>query len=286
MLYKSTIQLLRFPFSYFLMPVFWFALSLLPNLNLFRSLLVFGIIHLLVYPASNGYNSYMDRDEESIGGIKKPMQPTRQLFYVSVGMDALAVLFGFMVSSLFAICIFIYIVFSRLYSYRGVRLKKYPFLGYLVVILNQGALTFFMVYYGCSRDLSMQVPWQGMLAATLLIGGFYPITQVYQHQQDAKDGVTTISMKLGKRGTFIFTAMIYSLAFSVLFMYFRQMDQLKNLLILQLFFLPVLYYFFRWFSQVWKNESVANHTNTMRMNWIASTCTNGAFITLLILNQL
>ncbi len=285
MLHKSTIQLLRFPFSYFLMPVFWFAISLVQSLHAGRTLIVFFIIHLLVYPASNGYNSFMDRDEGSIGGVKNPMQPTRQLFYASVFLDLAAVLCSFLVSYLFVACIFIYIIFSRLYSYRGVRLKKYPVLGYLVVILNQGALTFFMVYHGCSKDLTTIVPWPLMLAATLLIGGFYPITQIYQHQQDAKDGVTTLSMLLGKKGTFLFTAAIYTLAFTVLFLYFLKIDQLDSLLIVQLFFLPVLYYFFKWLIQVWKNESMANHANTMRMNWIASTCTNSAFITLLILNQ-
>ncbi len=285
MLQKSTIQLLRFPFSYFLMPVFWFAISLVPVPDIGRSILVFFIIHLLVYPASNGYNSFMDRDEGSIGGVKNPMQPTRQLFYISIVLDAAAVLSSFFVSNLFAFCIFIYILFSRLYSYRGVRLKKYPILGYLVVILNQGALTFFMVFHGCSNDFTTAVPWPCMLAATLLIGGFYPITQIYQHQQDAADGVTTISMLLGKKGTFIFTAIIYTLAFFVLFLYFLQMDQLGILMIVQLFFLPVLFFFFKWLIQVWKNEAMANHANTMRMNWIASTCTNSAFITLLILNQ-
>ena len=87
MLQKSTIQLLRFHFSFFLMPVYWFALSQVPAISWPRALLVFLILHLLVYPASNGYNSYMDRDETAIGGLEKPMQPTRQLFYTTVFMD-------------------------------------------------------------------------------------------------------------------------------------------------------------------------------------------------------
>src|SRR3954452_21155152 len=81
---RSTIQLLRFPFSYFLMPVFWFAVSFVHDVNWSRALFAFVLIHILLYPSSNGYNSFMDRDTESIGGIKKPMQPTRQLFYVTI----------------------------------------------------------------------------------------------------------------------------------------------------------------------------------------------------------
>jgi 1,4-dihydroxy-2-naphthoate octaprenyltransferase len=42
-----------------------------------------------------------------------------------------------------------------------------------------------------------KLPVLPVVAAGLLIGGFYPLTQVYQHDQDSKDGVTTISMLLG-----------------------------------------------------------------------------------------
>jgi len=49
---------------------------------------------------------------------------------------------------------------------------------------------------------------------------------------------------------------------------------------------PVLIYFVVWFLQVNKNEDNADFRHTMRMNKLASTLTNLAFITLLILNQL
>src|SRR6187455_2815963 len=122
------------------MPVYWFALSFVAHIHITNAILIFLIIHVLVYPSSNGYNSYMDRDTTSIGGIEKPLQPTNQLFVFSVIMDVLAVLLGFFISPLTAACIFIYIMFSRLYSYRKIRLKQYAIIGYLIVILNQGGL--------------------------------------------------------------------------------------------------------------------------------------------------
>src|SRR4029077_18349443 len=80
LLKKSTIQLLRLHFSFFLMPVYWFALGQVGDKDRVRAFLIFIILHLLVYPASNGYNSYMDRDDSPIGGLEHPLQPTRQLF--------------------------------------------------------------------------------------------------------------------------------------------------------------------------------------------------------------
>ncbi|WP_223285001.1 hypothetical protein [Hymenobacter qilianensis] len=71
--YRRAVPLLRIPFSVYLMPVFWFGLSALREpFSLWRAAGVFVVLHVLAYPASNGYNSYYDRDEGSIGGLKKP----------------------------------------------------------------------------------------------------------------------------------------------------------------------------------------------------------------------
>lgn len=285
MLKASTLQLLRFPFSYFLMPVYFFALSFVEHIDWLRAGLIFLLIHLLLYPSSNGYNSYMDRDTGSIGGIKHPMQPTRELFYVTVIMDILAGALSFFISAWFGLAFVFYIICSRLYSYRGIRLKQYPIIGYLTVIINQGAVIFFMVAHGASIDLTVNVSNVGMLASGFLIGGFYPITQIYQHQQDKEDGVKTISILLGKRGTFFFCAVMYTIAFGLLFMDYMNNSALNDFLVLQAFFVPVIVFFLRWFIMVWKDGDKADFKHTMQMNWLAGTCTNLAFITIIIIHQ-
>jgi 1,4-dihydroxy-2-naphthoate polyprenyltransferase len=282
---KSTIQLLRFHFSVFLMPVFWFALSETVHVNTLHAFAIFVILHIFIYPASNGYNSYMDRDTGSIGGLEKPLAPTRQLFWASVLMDGIAIAAGFFISIYFAAGLIAYIIASRAYSYRGIRLKKYPVWGYLTVVVFQGAVTFFLVMHGCSAEKTLQIPFITMAAASLLIGGFYPLTQIYQHQQDKADGVTTLSCQLGYRGTFFFTLGIYSLAMIVLAIYYFTTLQEKYFFILQIFLLPVFVYFFIWLKKVWHNTAEANFKNTMRMNILASLCTNLGFLTILILKQ-
>lgn len=262
--------------------MYLFALGLVPDAGLQRSILVFVILHLLVYPSSNGYNSYMDRDEGSIGGIRNPLQPTRQLFRVSVLMDVAAVLLSGLISVVMALCIVLYILASRAYSYRGIRLKQYPVIGYLTVVLFQGGLTFFMVYHGCSVSGSLHAPVTGMLAASLLIGGFYPLTQIYQHEADRKDGVCTLSAWLGYRGTFIFTALVYSLAMALLAYLYSSRQQSGKFFVLATAMAPILVYFVWWASRVWRNENVADFTHTMRMNLLASVCTNIGFFILLI----
>ncbi len=278
--------MLRIHFSFFLMPIYWFALSQTPTIHTAHAIAIFFILHALVYPASNGYNSYMDRDTESIGGIKNPKLPTKQLFYVSIILDAIAIIASLFISNYFCMALVLYILASRAYSYRGIRLKKYPIIGYTTVIFFQGAIVFFMVYHGCSYTKTLAVPWFGMLAALLLIGGFYPLTQIYQHQQDKADGVQTLSILLGLRGTFIFTAIIYLLAMMALGYYLLSVAQLNSFYMLQAFFFPVLVYFFWWCSKVFKNHLAANFVYTMQMNLIASICSNAAFITLFLIEKI
>jgi 1,4-dihydroxy-2-naphthoate octaprenyltransferase len=285
MLKKSTLQLLRFHFSIFLMPVYWFALSQVEKKDVFSAILIFIILHVLVYPSSNGYNSYMDRDESSIGGLKNPSQPTKQLFHISVLMDALALLLSFFVSLYFVVGIFAYILASRAYSFRGIRLKRYPLAGYLTVVVFQGAAIFFLVYHGCSANKTLHAPGLCLLASSFLIGGFYPLTQIYQHEADTKDNVKTISYLLGYRGTFIFCAIVYCAAFATLAFYFFNSAQQNVFFIFSIVMLPVIVYFLWWGAKVWNNVGEANFANTMRMNLVASTCTNIGFIVVLFMNS-
>ena len=283
MLRRSTIQLLRFHFSFFLLPVYLFALSQVPGINWRDGLIVFFVLHLLVYPSSNGYNSYMDRDKSSIGGLKKPLQPSQQLFFVTVAMDIIAVVIGCAISFYFAAGVLLYIVASRAYSYRGIRLKKYPVIGYLTVVVFQGALSFFVSYHGSSVNKTLSVPLLPMLASACLIGGYYPLTQIYQHDDDRSDGVLTISMVLGKRGTFIFCGGIFAAATLLMLATFYMQHQLRSFFIFLGCMLPMVLFFLSWTIKVWRNEAEASFTNSLWMNILASGCTTICFLILITL---
>ena len=285
MLQRSTFQLLRFHFSLFLLPVYLFAISQVDDINLSKALLIFIILHVFVYPSSNGYNSYMDRDETPIGGLSKPMQPTKQLFYLSVVMDFIAVALSLMINLYFAIGILIYILASRAYSYRGIRLKKYPITGYLTVVLFQGAEIFFLSWYGSSNSNATSVPLTSIVAASCLIGGYYPLTQIYQHEEDLRDGVKTISYLLGKKGTFVFCGIVFLTATIALFLTFQQQNNLRNFWLFILCMLPMVWFFSKWALQVWKNEQAADFKNSLRMNVLASVCTSVCFLIILIQKQ-
>lgn len=285
---RNTIKLLRIPFSFFLMPLFVFALSQVDHIMFPEALFAFIIIHLLVYPASNGYNSYIDRDEGSIGGLEKPPLPTETLFYTVSVMDFLAIALGFLlVGPLFAGCLFLYILASRAYSSRVIRLKKYPFIGFLVVVVFQGAFTYYMSYLGVSGHplILNQANGYVLLGCSFQIAGAYPLTQIYQHEEDLKDGVVTLSYKLGYKGTFVFTAVMFLICNIFYYLYFQSIGKITFFYVIQACFLPIVLYFVYWFSLVTKNVIHANFRNTMRMNLIAAIGMNACFALLTLFNH-
>jgi 1,4-dihydroxy-2-naphthoate polyprenyltransferase len=279
---RSTIQLLRFHFSFFLLPVYLFALSQLTIVDWKVAFFVFLILHLLVYPSSNGYNSYMDRDDTPIGGLQKPLQPTKELFYVSVIMDVAAIVISAFISAMFALGILLYILASRAYSYRRIRLKKYAIAGFLVVFLFQGAVIFFITYDTVQPNGNFEVPLVPCIISSLLIGALYPLTQIYQHEEDKKDGVISISLLLGKRGTFIFSMLQFLSATFLLFLRFKQLNELNHFYWYLLIMLPVVLFFLYWMISVWRNEKAANFSNSLLMNILSTLCTTIFFVILIV----
>ena len=285
---KSTVKHLRLPFSFFLMPIFLFALSQTNTINWQTTALAFVILHLLIFPSSNGYNSYQDRDETSIGALKHPPKVTQKLFYATLLLDIIGVLCALFVSAYFSMFVLIYVLMSRAYSYRNVRLKKYAIIGFLTVFIFQGAFVYLMTSSAITT-FSIEKCFTVnniicMSVASFFIGSIYPITQIYQHEADKKDGVISISYKLGYNGTFVFSAILFSIAIISLFYYFNLKHQQIALVFFLLIMLPVITKLSIWFNKVRKDTANANFENTMTMNLLTSTCMNLYFL-LLILNN-
>lgn len=287
MLSRSTWLHLRIPFSYFLLPVFLFSLAISPNLNGSRMFWVFFILHFLLYPASNGYNSYFDKDEKSIGGLQNPPPVSKQLYYVAISLDVLAIFVGMLtINTTFVIMLLLYGLASKAYSHPSIRLKKYPIIGWLTAGFFQGYFTLLMAYVGINdflveNSLNVKVTLAGLLSSFMLLGN-YPMTQVYQHEEDSKRGDYTLSLMLGIRGTFIFVASIFSIVSLGFFYYFDVYFSLEYGIIFVSTLLPVLVYFFYWLSKVLRDNSKADFTHTMILNFISASCLNGFFIYLFL----
>jgi 4-hydroxybenzoate polyprenyltransferase len=274
---KAILIHLRLPFSLFLMPVFWFGLSLNPDFSLTKAALVFFIIHFLLYPASNAYNSYFDKDEGSIGGIENPPPVHIELYYTALVLDVFAIALSyFFIGFGFAFAVFVYGLFSRAYSNTKIRIKKYPFLSWLIVGFFQGFWVLCAVYQALNRDFEHFTPkiYLAGILSSVLLWALYPMTQIYQHEEDASRGDETLSRKLGILGTFYFTGIVFFLGLIGFYFYLSTNDFIA----FNLFTFPITVYFAYWFFTTFKDRRQANFKNTMILNALASFCMNAFYM--------
>ena len=117
------------------MPIFLFALSQSLIIDTSEALITFILLHVFIYPASNAYNSYHDKDLGSIGGIKNPPPVNHKVLLLANILDSIALLASLLMGFEFFILILIYISISRLYSNRTIRLKKYPHIAFSPILL-------------------------------------------------------------------------------------------------------------------------------------------------------
>lgn len=285
--HKDAITLLRIPFSIYLMPVFMMALAYSsPDLDVWQQqrgsvITVFILLHFFVYPASNGFNSYYDKDEGSIGGLENPPKVNKLLYYYVIALDILTFLVAASISWSFLLGTVGYVLVSKAYSHPWIRLKKYPFLSTASVTIFQGAYTFLLVQWGVGNSWDYLISTHNLLTAcvaTLFLAGSYPITQIYQHEEDLKRQDITLSLLLGIWGTFIWTACAFFLAISLLFYVHWSNGTLYQFIIFMLATLPILVTFIRWVWSYnkWGNR-VITYRKTMLLNQISSVCLTAAF---------
>ena len=265
---------LRLLFTVFLMPVFLFALSQVPQINVQNTVLTFIIWHLLVYPASNGYNSYFDKDEGSIALIETPPPVDKSLYYFSLFLDILALLLSLYVGWILFLSVLFYGIISKMYSHPSFRFKKYPLVSFLIVFIFQGAFVYWSTYASIS-GLDTLEGWNlnftlAGLICSCLIGATYPLTQVYQHEEDSNRGDTTLSIVLGIRGSFYFSALLFLFSSMLLYFYWDRLEMSTNFWIFLALASPVFILFSNWFFTVYHDPSKANFKNMSRMTLLSS----------------
>ena len=286
---------LRLQFSLLLMPVYLFALSQTIIVSYINALFVFIILHVLVYPASNIFNSYYDTDQGSVGGLKSPPPSNKRMLWIANIFDTAALTLSLVLTVEFTVLLLCYILASRLYSYKPIRLKKYPYMGLIIIFIFQGGFTYYMTTYGVfvlntsTQHLSefflsgirINDIYFALLATSFQIGAVYPLTQIYQHKSDLADGVTTLSYTLGYRGTFLFSGVMFGIATLFYYLHFEQTD-ITSFYLFTIAQIPIIGYFVYWASKVWKNTKYADYKHTMYMNTIASLVLTLFFIYLVI----
>ena len=202
---RRFVRHLRLQFQFILAPIFLLGYELTDAPPTLPFLFLFLLIHVGLYGGATAYNSYYDRDKGPIGGMKQPLAVDAAELYGGLFLQVLALL-GLL---WWGVNMFLgglaMVVMGILYSHPHWRWKARPMLSLFPVTLGQGLIPFFMgveaapdLYYVLSyREIFVTAA-----AAALIITGLYPLTQVYQIEEDAQRGDRTFAVQFGFQTVF------------------------------------------------------------------------------------
>lgn len=197
---RTFIVHLRLPYQFFILSGAYLLGGLLsPQTDLRTFLIQYFSVHFFLFGGVTAYNSYWDKDEGPIGGLKHPPKMERWMLPASWLLQLLGLRMGAHIGTTFIVLYVTCMALSWAYSSPLVRLKGRPLLSLLATgsAIAFSSLLGFFAYGGESITGSVLI---GCIAVGTLIVSLYPLSQVYQIPEDRRRGDRTFAVTYGIDG--------------------------------------------------------------------------------------
>lgn len=191
---------LRLHYQFFLLSGGYLLGGLLAGeMEVARYWMQFLNVHLLLFGGATAFNSYWDRDEGPIGGLKNPpkMTPWMQkasLLFMFAGW-LWSFFYGWLYFSIFGISLLLF----WLYSTPLARWKGHPVLSLIAIAVSTGTNSVLLGFLAAGGALNWALA-AGTAGAALVLLSLYPVSQIFQAEEDQKRGDMTFFIRFGKKG--------------------------------------------------------------------------------------
>jgi len=159
-------------------------------------------------------NSVFDRDEGDIGYLQAPPPLPRHLLAFSLillcGGQILAFVLPVGYRAAYAVCL----VMSLLYSVPPFRFKAVAGADWVINMWGFGTFTPYAAWAATGRPLDAAHA-TVLLAFCPLFAGLYPLTQLYQFDEDRRRGDNTLALRLGMRASLVVALACTGVAFGM-----------------------------------------------------------------------
>ena len=185
-----------------------------PNFGLFTQ--YFILWHLGLYGGATAFNSYWDKDEGPIGGLKNPppMRPwMRWASFFLMMVPAPFLMYDIVSDTLPLVSMGVYVLSFFLfwaYSSPVIRWKGHPYLSVLVIFLSTGTNGFFMGYFSSSGMSFSLLSVLAALGVASILVSLYPISQLFQLEEDEQRGDHTLALQIGVKSVRTYYSIMYS----------------------------------------------------------------------------
>ncbi|MEM7674897.1 MAG: UbiA family prenyltransferase [Myxococcota bacterium] len=175
----------------------------------------FICVHVFLNGGVTAYNSFWDKDEGPIGGIKAPPPMTPWMHPASLIVQLAGLVIAWPQGALFVGLYVATMLLSIAYSWPGLRWKGHPWLSLVSVGIGTGTNTFLMGYLAAGGPgLSARMVAAAFGVALLLLS-LYPVSQVFQIEEDLARGDTTFAAKYGLAGVVRWFSVTYPIGLTI-----------------------------------------------------------------------
>jgi 1,4-dihydroxy-2-naphthoate octaprenyltransferase len=263
---------LRLHFQLLLAPIYlwgYFLSGAQPGLDFWLGFLAF---HIFLYGGATAFNSYYDQDQGPIGGLSAPPPVAQAVMPLSLAVQLIGAILAAFVNFYFLAIYGLMFLMGIAYSHPRIRLKRRPIAGLVTVGLGQGVLASLGGWVCGRASLTSlgNLDWVGVLAVSLVTVGFYPITQIYQVEEDRSRGDWTLAVWVGPRKTFLFSLILQALAAVLLLAVINQRMGSFPAILVAIFYGGLLVYTFFWGRSFRKDEVLSNFRKVMAINGVTS----------------
>ena len=159
-------------------------------------------------------NSAFDRDEGDIGYLDAPPPPPTGLAWFSIALMAIGQALAFLLPLGFALAYAVCFAMSIAYSVPPLRLKAVAGADWIINMVGFGTLTPYAGWAATGRPLTTPALWV-LLGFMPLFASLYPLTQLYQIDEDRARGDRTLAIAIGIRASLAVAIAMAILAFAM-----------------------------------------------------------------------
>lgn len=170
-------------------------------------------VHLLLFGGATAYNSYWDEDTGPVGGVKNPPAMSQWMWPASIFLQMVGLMLAMPMGNTFILFYLFSMFLFWLYSSPLFRWKSRPILSLVSIGISTGANSVILGYLSAATPVSVlnTTIIIAAIGTAFIILSMYPLSQIYQLEEDQKRNDRTFALQYGKQGVFMFFKISFGL---------------------------------------------------------------------------
>jgi hypothetical protein len=157
-------------------------------------------VHILLFGGATAFNSYWDRDEGPIGGLRHPPKMAAWMRPASIALQGVGLMGATIAGPRFAFVYAASILLFWLYSSPVARWKGRPIRSLIAIGLSTGTCALLLGKLAAETSPLVPSDFVASVGAALTLLSLYPVSQLYQLDADRRRGDQTFALAFGLRG--------------------------------------------------------------------------------------